>query len=64
MPIPFDCKWPAKVLQDLFKPRGLPDPDFKPFDLEALRAEDPSDLKRSTHLPMTKRGSSASERVK
>jgi hypothetical protein len=37
----FNCKWPFKVLQDLFTPRFVPDPEFKPFDLRALRAEHP-----------------------
>jgi hypothetical protein len=47
----FNCKWPAKVLQDLFTPRFVPDPEFKPFDLRVLRAEDPSSSSRLTNSP-------------
>ena len=50
----FNCKWPAKILQELFTPRFVPDPDFQPFDLGALRAGHPSDLSHSTELPKTK----------
>jgi hypothetical protein len=47
----FNCKWPGKVFQDLFTPRSVPDPDFKPLDLRALRAEHPSDSSLSTNSP-------------
>ena len=45
----FNCKWPAKVLQDLFKPPFVPDPEFKPFDLQALGAERSSGSSRLTN---------------
>src|SRR5262249_4959915 len=38
----FNCEWPGKVLQELFSPRSLSDPEFKPFDLGALRGGHPS----------------------
>jgi hypothetical protein len=47
----FNCKWPAKFLQELFKPRFVPDPEFKPFDLQALRPEQPSGPSPSTNPP-------------
>jgi hypothetical protein len=37
----FNCKFPLKVLRDLFRPSFVPDPEFTPFDLKALRREDP-----------------------
>jgi len=37
----FNCKFPLKVLRDLFRPPFVPDPEFTPFDLTALRGEDP-----------------------
>ena len=36
----FNCKFPWKVLRDLFRPPIVPDPEFTPFDLKALRGED------------------------
>ena len=37
----FDAEWPPKVLQDLFHPgQVLPDPEFKPLDLQLLQRED------------------------
>jgi hypothetical protein len=47
----FNCKWPAKVLQELFTPRFVPDPEFKPFDLGALRGGHTSDSSHSTNSP-------------
>jgi hypothetical protein len=35
MPI-FNCKFPLKVLRELFRPQSVPDPEFTPFDLKAL----------------------------
>jgi hypothetical protein len=37
----FNCKFPWKVLRDLFRPPFVPDPEFTAFDLKALRGEDP-----------------------
>jgi hypothetical protein len=42
---------PFKVLQDLFTPRFVLDPEFKPFDLRALRAEHPAGSSRLTNSP-------------
>jgi hypothetical protein len=59
----FNCKWPAKVLQDLFTPRLVPDPEFKPFDLRALGSEHPSGSSSSTNplgTPATKTDNPAS----
>ena len=36
----FNCKFPWKVLRDLFRPPIVPDPEFTPFDLKVLRGED------------------------
>jgi hypothetical protein len=47
----FNCKWPGKVFQDLFTPRSVADPEFKPLDLGALRAEHPSGSNLSTNSP-------------
>jgi hypothetical protein len=35
----FNCKWPAKVLRDLFNPAFVPDPEFKHFDLKMLGSD-------------------------
>jgi len=37
----FNCKFPLKVLRDLFRPPFVPDPEFTPFNLKVLRPEDP-----------------------
>jgi hypothetical protein len=65
MPIPFNCKWPAKVLRDRFKSRFVPEPEFKPLDLQGLRPEDPSGLNhltKSDELLTTKGESCVSNR--
>ena len=36
----FNCKFPWKVLHDLFRPPIVLDPEFTSFDLKALRGED------------------------
>jgi hypothetical protein len=42
-----NCKFPLKVLRDLFRPPFVPDPEFTPFDLKALRGEDPEGSRAS-----------------
>ena len=37
----FNCKFPLKVLRDLFRPPLVADPEFTPFDLESLCGEHP-----------------------
>ena len=38
----FNCKWPAKAIQELFtSAQAIPDPEFKSFDLKSLRTRDP-----------------------
>ena len=38
----FNCKWPAKALQELFTDaKVIPDPEFKSFDLKSLRTKSP-----------------------
>ena len=46
----FNCEWPGKVLQELFSPRSLSDPEFKPFDLGSLRGGHPSDSSHSNSV--------------
>ena len=47
----FNCKWPGKVFQNLFTPRSVPDPEFKPFDVRGLRAEHSSGSSLSINSP-------------
>jgi hypothetical protein len=41
----FNCKWPAKALQELFTDaKVIPDPEFKSFDLKSLRTRSPDEV--------------------
>src|SRR5262245_5113493 len=59
----FNCKWPAKVLQDLFTLRFLPDAEFKPFErfapsihrVQTLRPTRPACLRPKVRIPFPTR---------
>ena len=51
MPI-FNCKFPLKVLRDLFRPPFVPEPKFTPFDLKALRGEHPESSRAALDKPI------------
>ena len=51
MPI-FNCKFPLKVLRDLFNPPFVPEPEYKPFDLKALGGEHPEGSRTALDNPI------------
>ncbi len=62
-PILFNCKWPAKSLQELFQSGVVvPDPEFKSFDLGVLGTHDgPGSNSQPKRTIATQSGSPGSE---
>ena len=55
-------EWPFKVLHDVFtNPPFVPDPEFAPFDLSALRGQDAEGSRDS--LPRCERGRRSREKL-
>jgi hypothetical protein len=48
----FNCEFPLKVLRDLFRAQPVADPEFTPFDLNALGSEHPESSQAALDNPI------------